>query len=180
MKKPFKTIDEQITLLEERGLIILDKDDVKEKLLHNNYYTVVNGYKYPFLDHEKCTNDKEKYLEGTEFNELFALYKFDCQLRALVFKYILQIEHQLKSVISHSFAKRNCDEMYPGYLKVDNFSILHNSKVIKNKEESYRKLCKNIEEELERQRGKNNLMIKHYDENYGNLPPWILVSIFSF
>lgn len=180
MKKPFKTIDEQITLLEERGLIILDKDDVKEKLLHNNYYTVVNGYKYPFLDHDKCTNDKEKYLEGTEFNELFALYKFDCQLRALVFKYILQIEHQLKSVISHSFAKRHCDEMYPDYLKVDNFSILHNGKVIKNKEESYRKLCKNIEEELERQRGKNNLMIKHYDENYGNLPPWILVSIFSF
>lgn len=180
MKKPFKTIDEQIVLLEKRGLDISDKDDVRKKLLHNNYYTVINGYKYPFLEHEKCTKEIEKYKEGTTFNELFALYKFDCNLRALLFKYILHIEHQLKSVISHFFAKNHINEPYPNYLEIKNFDIPSESKISKNKLERYDELKIKISEELEHQRAKNNSMIKHYDDNYGNLPPWILVSIFSF
>ena len=52
MPKHFTHIDEQIAILRSRSLVISDYDDVRAKLLHNNYYTVVNGYKYPFLDRE--------------------------------------------------------------------------------------------------------------------------------
>lgn len=47
--KPFITVDEQIDKLENRGLHIADRKSAYDKLLHNNYYTVVNGYKLPFL-----------------------------------------------------------------------------------------------------------------------------------
>lgn len=180
MKKPFKTIDEQILLLEKRGLIISDKSDIKEKLLHNNYYTVINGYKYPFLEQGNKNKQQEKYKEGTTFEELFALYKFDCNFRALVLKYILQIEHQLKSVISHYFAKNHSTEIFPDYLKIENFNIPESGKNAENKKKLYDKLREKIDEELIHQRAKNNLMIKHYDDKYGNIPPWILISIFSF
>ena len=42
--KPFKTIEEQIILLKQRGLIIPDEDKAKKVLLSNNYYNIINGY----------------------------------------------------------------------------------------------------------------------------------------
>jgi hypothetical protein len=40
----FKSIDEQIKILEQRGLKIDDKPKAKKLLLRSNYYDVVNGY----------------------------------------------------------------------------------------------------------------------------------------
>lgn len=48
LQKPFKTVEEQIKILQSRGLIITNAEDAKAKLLNNNYYTVINGYKFPF------------------------------------------------------------------------------------------------------------------------------------
>lgn len=36
--KPFKTIEEQISILEDRGLIIEDKEYAKKSLVNLNYY----------------------------------------------------------------------------------------------------------------------------------------------
>ena len=45
MDKPFKTIEEQVELLEARG--VATDDDTPEVLLREGYYSVVNGYKAP-------------------------------------------------------------------------------------------------------------------------------------
>lgn len=42
--KNFKTIDEQIQILLERGLIINDIEKAKLYLLSQNYYNIINGY----------------------------------------------------------------------------------------------------------------------------------------
>lgn len=120
ISKPFTHINEQIDILQKRSLVITDRDDAWDKLLHHNYYTVINGYKYPFLDDNSV---EEKYIDGTSFDELFALYTFDCNLRALLLRFILKVEHQLKSVLSHHFAKIHSDEKYPYYLRPENFDI---------------------------------------------------------
>ena len=49
-KKPFTSVEEEVEILCSRGLNVSDRHDTELKLLHNNYYTVINGYKYPFLD----------------------------------------------------------------------------------------------------------------------------------
>ncbi len=55
MEKIFKTIDEQIQLLQSRNLHIEDKEIAKEILLNNNYYYLINGYKDLFLDKKSKT-----------------------------------------------------------------------------------------------------------------------------
>ena len=187
LKKPFMTVDEQIDRLEKRGLYIADRKGTCDKLLQNNYYTVVNGYKLPFLIRQseraveqEAADVEERYIEGASFDELFALYTFDCNLRALLLKYILKIEHQLKSVISHSFAQNHKDERYPEYLRSANFDVDLDKAEKGKKEKQYESFRKHIKEEFDRQTANSNEMLIHYRDKYGNIPPWILVSIFSF
>ena len=43
--KPFKSIDEQIEILQQRNIIITDIDFARSVLNSLSYYTIVNGYK---------------------------------------------------------------------------------------------------------------------------------------
>ena len=61
--KVFKTIDEQISILQARGLIIDDIDFAKDTLIRENYF-FINGYRHLFL---KNGSDKN-YKEGTNFS----------------------------------------------------------------------------------------------------------------
>ena len=178
-KKSFTEIEEQIDILKTRELVIEDDSDTRKKLFHNNYYTIINGYKYPFLVSEK--GSIEKYSAGTSFDEIFALYSFDCNLRGLLLKYILKIEHQLKSVISHRFACGHKHQSFPLYLlSKENFDVDKNGNMSPKKQKTYELLCYDLGEELEKQFMKHNEMLMHYAKKYGDIPPWILVSIFSF
>lgn len=177
MSKPFTCVDAQIEILKSRSMVISNPDDARVKLLHNNYYTLINGYKYPFLDKQA---EKETFVEGTTFDEVFSLYSFDCKFRALLLKYILKVEHQLKSVLSHHFAQMHQDEKYPDYLCPENFDISNGGKMPPKKAERYQTLRADISKELDKQLDKHNHMLEHYKSEYDNIPPWILVSIFSF
>lgn len=82
MDKPFKTIEEQVELLEARG--VATDDGTPEVLLREGYYSVVNGYKEPFVDKEKSESAKDDhYLPGTSFADIYALFMFDRELRML-------------------------------------------------------------------------------------------------
>ena len=82
MDKPFKTIKEQVELLEARG--VATDDDTPEVLLREGYYSVVNGYKALFIDKEKTESAKDdRYLPGTSFADIYALFMFDRELRML-------------------------------------------------------------------------------------------------
>ncbi len=45
MDKPFKTIEEQIELIESRGM--MTDENTPGILLREGYYSVINGYKTP-------------------------------------------------------------------------------------------------------------------------------------
>ena len=77
MKKEFKTIEEQIQILKERGLIINEEKAI-EILTENNYYYLINGYKDLFIDNN---SEVEKYKENITLEEIYALYNFDSELR---------------------------------------------------------------------------------------------------
>ena len=74
--KVFKTIDEQINILQERGLTIDDIDFAKEELIRENYF-FINGYRHLFLE----SGSDKYYKEGTNFREIIALFNFDRQIR---------------------------------------------------------------------------------------------------
>lgn len=172
--KQFKTLDEQINLLRSRGVIITDTEDTKKKLLTNNYYNVINGYKEPFL------KDETNYMDGTTFDEIFALYDFDRALRDIFLKYILKIENTLKTLISYYFSMHHGND---NYLKIDCFENFNSVKV---SEKIKLNQIKHIQELIIIIQQKTSTSIttkeyiKHYMLTYGFVPLWVLINIFSF
>lgn len=64
MVKEFKTIEEQIALLESRG--VETDENTPHQLAREGYYSIVNGYKGPFLDTNAMQRSVDDvYLEGT-------------------------------------------------------------------------------------------------------------------
>lgn len=101
MEKDFKTVEEQIEILKMRGIII-NNEIAKEILTENNYYYLINGYKDLFIDNY---SKEEKYIENVSLEEIYALYKFDGELRMNLLRYILIIERRLDTYIAYEFSK---------------------------------------------------------------------------
>ncbi len=102
--KPFKTIDEQIMILESRGVKVRDKKKSASILKRYNYFDVINGFESMLLD----KGTLKKHYSGILFEDFSALFMFDMELkRATLFK-ILDIEARLRTSISHNFASIYC------------------------------------------------------------------------
>ena len=62
--RPFLTIDEQVERLKTRGLSV--DDETPSILLREGYYSIVNGYKTPFIDAEATEKaGDDRYNSGT-------------------------------------------------------------------------------------------------------------------
>ena len=55
MDKPFKSIDEQIAILDSRG--VETDSDTAAALMREGYYSIVNGYKDPFIDRDAYASE---------------------------------------------------------------------------------------------------------------------------
>ncbi len=166
-EKTFKTLEEQITILREKGMIITDEKYAKEILFRENYF-FLHGYRYPFLK----SKDDKVYIKGTTFEELYSLFLFDRQLRNIIFKNILIIENNLKSIFSYQLSKKY-GYREKDYLNPKNF----------NTTKEKRKQVNDLLAKMKRQM-KNNISTHsatmHYVNNYGYIPLWILVKVLSF
>lgn len=80
MTKPFKTVEEQVEILKQRGLQIKDDAVTDRYLLFNNYYNVVNHYGKLFQI------NTDIYTDGATFDEIRCLFLFDKELKSLLFK----------------------------------------------------------------------------------------------
>ncbi len=95
MKKEFKTLNEQIEILQNKGLVIENLEYAKEVLFRENYF-FLNGYRHLFMK----SNVDRTYIDGTTFEELYSLFLFDRQLRNIIFKNIIfeaEFKRQRKS-----------------------------------------------------------------------------------
>ena len=99
--KTFKTLDEQIEILEKKGLVIEDVNETKNVLLRENYF-FLNGYRHLFTN-----EDSNMMIEGTTFRELHAMFSFDRQIRNIIFKNILIVENNLNSITSYVFSNNH-------------------------------------------------------------------------
>lgn len=165
--KEFKTLDEQIEILQGRGMIINDIEKTKSLLLRENYF-FISGYRHMFL---KSSKDKN-FIEGTTFEELYAVFQFDRSFRNILFKNLLIVENNLKSVISYCLS-RKYGVKEKDYLKPSNFS--QDMKKIRQVNDVLNKLKRQI-----KLNGRQHSATLHYLSNYGYVPLWILVKLLSF
>ena len=98
--KPALSINDQIKLLQSRGLIIKDINYAKTVLEKLNYYNF-SGYTYIFED--KSNKRTHNFSNNTTFEEIFEVFKYDVQIRQLLFSCISYIEIFMRNIISRNF-----------------------------------------------------------------------------
>lgn len=174
--KKFKTYEEQLHILKSRGLIIKNPKFVIKKLREDGYYNIINGYKNLFLN---PTIKEDEYHYKSSFEEIYALYEFDKEIRSILFQYILKVESMVKSLISYTFSKFHGVD---NYLKINNFDLLDKQFVgIKKAEERVlhiQKLISTIHNETTIALN-DKPYINYYMIEYGYIPFWVLVNILS-
>ena len=166
-KKIFKNLDEQIDILKNKGLIINDIDKTKEILFKENYF-FISGYRHLFMKNYKS----DFYIPGTTFDELYATFVFDRCIRNIMFKNILIIENNVKSIISYQLSKKY-GYKEKDYLDPKNFT----SEPMRSRQ------VKDVLNKMKRQirvNGKQHAATMHYINSYGYVPMWILVKVLSF
>ena len=163
--KVFRTLDEQIDILKEKGLYINDVDKTKNILLKENYF-FLSGYRHLF------TTKNKNFIEGTTFEELYAMFTFDRNIRNIFFKNLLIIENNIKSLISYQMSKKYGFKE-KDYLNIKNFSEDN------LKQRQVRDVLDKVKRQI-RINGRKHTATIHYITNYGYIPLWILVKVLSF
>ena len=166
-KKTFKTLDEQIQILKNKGLVITDIEKTKNVLLRENYF-FISGYRHLFMRSRK----DQMFIPGTTFEELYAMFVFDRRVRNIFFKNLLIIENNIKSLISYQLSKKY------GYKEKDYLNPKNFSKDPMKSRQVHDVLNK-VKRQI-RVNGKQHSATMHYMTNYGYIPLWILVKVLSF
>ena len=84
-----------VALLESRGLIVSDEAKAVRYLESIGYYRL-SAYMYPFL---KVPKESHQYKEGTTFQQVLNIYRFDKKLRMLLLNEIEKVEIAIRRAI---------------------------------------------------------------------------------
>ena len=164
--KTFKSLDEQVEILKGKGLIVEDYDKTKDILLRENYF-FINGYRSPFLQ-----NGTKRFVEGATFEEMYSLFTFDRYFRNIIFKNILIVENNYKSIFSYVMSKKY------GY-KEKEYLNPHNFDRSREKQRQINDLIRKLKRQI-RINGTQHQATSHYINNYGYIPMWVGVKVLSF
>lgn len=161
--KEYKSNEELINYLSNKGVTVLNKKDALEKIEKYTYYSIVNTYKNVFK------NKNGDYLDNVSFDEIYALFEFDKNLKNIIIKYCLEIETVIKSLMANQISK-----VYgiQNYLDISNLDISIDINIKEN-------LLKKINDEIEKDYNVHTA-VTHYIDKYGFVLPFVLVKILTF
>lgn len=155
------TINQQIELLEKRGMIIPDHEKAKEQLLDIGYFRL--GFYWYYFEKD----EEHNFAEGTNLDDIIELYYLDIDLKNILLKYIYRIEvHFRTQLVYHASNKYTKN---PRWFR--NKKYLNNGMAM-SVEKFYDNLKKN----------KNKVILKHHvkypDEKFA--PAWKTMEFFTF
>lgn len=160
--KEFLEVNELIETIKSKGIKIEKEENVKDILMKNNYYVIME-YKSLFLDKDR------KYKENVSFENIYNLYLFDRKLKLLLLNSLLDIENIIKTSITNRFCK-----MYgfkeDSYLDKNNYNTNH-----KYLEKTFKIFKSQIEEKKD-----DNLAVSYYKDTYNFIPLWVMTKVLSF
>ncbi len=160
--KPTTSIAEQITLLQQRGLIITHSAIAEHHLKHIGYYRLA-GY-WQIFQHDRI---QHTFLPGTQIEQIIALYNFDRELRLLLTDAIERIEVSLRALI----VQEMCAQCGPNWFGDERYA---------EREDWLTENLACINNELDRS-GED--FVVHHDKKYGtdvHPPAWKTMQVLSF
>ena len=197
--KPFKDYDDQIKILQSRGLLpiisdnnltnsdIIDKNDgcisisknplpyAKTLLQSYGYYNIVNLYNKPFVHND--TYDKDM-----DFFKLMSLHEIDTIIKSLLYSPIFIAEQKLKTTIAYSFAQKygpfdstSLINYVEPYLDSSNYNRSLKNNHNKPQCNDLIKHFTNILTD-----NPNYPPFKHYQTKHGHIPIWVFINKLTF
>lgn len=160
------SIDEQVRRLKQRGLIFDDESLAKAYLSNISYYRL-RAYTYPFQDNEGLTPSHHFIREDIHFCDIIALYRFDRQLRLLIFNALEKIEVAIRTKLTQLYAEAKQDSHW--FCQPDCYYS----------EDFFEAIQRQIKEDVIRS---NEDFIKHYKSKYSSpeIPPsWMSLEVVS-
>ncbi len=161
--KEYKNNEELIDYLICKNVVINNRELALKNIEKYSYYSIINGYKFVFKDNDN------NYKENTSFEEIFALYEFDKNIKAIFLKFTLEIEVILKSLMANTLAEKYGVE---DYLKLENLDENVEKELVDD-------FIVKIEKEIDDNYIKHPA-IKHYKDTYDFVPPFVLTKILTF
>lgn len=183
--KPWFSIDQQIKILEKRGLP-LDTDEQKQRLEEflktQNYYRF-SGYFKQFMEPDGA----ERFCEGTTLDQLLAVYQMDQQVRLLIFQGVQVLEPVIRTRLAYRFAdggvegptaylqKRAYEPSRPSNnppkgMGASEWEDKH-AGLVRTRDS----LLRSIEDTL----GREELYLRHFQEKGQEVPLWAMVESLS-
>ena len=161
--KSYSSPEQIILILKQRGMLINDEQKVEDYLMNIGYHRL-SAYIYPFYKNPKSDLQLK---EGTTFEQVLTLYRFDKKLRILLFNEIEKIEVAIRSVL----ANMGCQELGDKYwiTKAEYFANA----------EKFNQTLVVIEKELA---SSKEDYIEDFRRNYveSNPPAWMITEVLSF
>lgn len=162
-KKPL-SVDDQILLLKDRGMVIDNNEKAKMYLSNISYYRL-SAYWYTFLDEPKSEHNFKK---STTFDMALDTYVFDRKLRLLIFDEIERIEIALRTTLIHHYSLMYGNNWY------------ENKTLFRGQDSYFYKFNSILQDEMNKTR---EVFIKHYRQKYktpANPPSWMALELASF
>lgn len=162
-EKIYSTIDDQITILKERGMFFEDEKKAKYYLSNISYYRL-SAYWYTFL---KQPQSDHLFHEDATFQKALDTYVFDRKLRLIVFNEIERIEIALRAQLICQYCSRYGSNWYEdkSHFKKHDYYIKFNFLL------------------TELMNKTSEVFIRHYKKKYtepSNPPAWMALELASF
>lgn len=161
--KPYSTPKQIVQILKNRGMNFYDEGKAESYLMNIGYHRL-SAYIFPFY---KSPKSGLVLKDGTTFEQVMTLYRFDKKLRIVLFNETEKIEVAIRSVL----ANMGCQELGDKYwiTEAEHFANA----------EKFRQTLTVIEKELASSKEE---YIEHFRQNYiEDYPPaWMITEVLSF
>lgn len=183
--KPWKSVEDQLSLLKSRGLQVDNDQAAKDYLARIGYYRL-SGYWYPLRVVDKAASTaagkpvrQDVFHAGSRFADVVDLYVFDKKLRLLAMDALERIEMAVRVDIAYLLGQKNpCAHEVPSCLH-GNFTkktIIHGPDSGKTEHQVWLEKYKSL---LERAR-REPFVVHHHQAYNGRLPIWVAIEVWDF
>jgi abortive infection bacteriophage resistance protein len=105
--KPFLTVEEQLNLLQSRGMTVSSQHHAEQWLNAVGYYRL-SGYWFVFKQSTDPINaGYDRFRANVDFEDVAQLYEFDRKLRGLVFEAVERVEVALRAQLAYALGGRD-------------------------------------------------------------------------
>ncbi|MBM7824725.1 abortive infection bacteriophage resistance protein [Arcanobacterium pluranimalium] len=183
--KPHRYYDQQLSLMESRGLLVNNRKEAIQALKGIGYYRF-SAYTYVFRKHDPTTSELsigrrlDEFVDGSCFSDALLLYRFDEKLRSKIFEGLLALEIGLRVRIGYQLGKTN-----PwAHLNVEFLDDHRANEVIQRSDDK----CEKTKFDLWKETCEKSIsdarhedFVKHFNHRYLDpLPIWVVTEVLSF